>query len=664
MIISPRRSLILALAALIVPVAAEVRLPKVFTNGAVLQRDRAVPVWGLAEPGKKVTVRFGGQEKSTQAAPNGKWRIDLDAMPASSEGRTLEAAEENGHRLEVTDVLVGEVWLASGQSNMEWSIKASRQEDQDAAKAAPVPLLRIITVPKKVSPYRLEDFEGKWEPATPETVPDFSAVAYFFGRRLTEELGVPVGMIHSSWGGSRIEPWLADEGLADIADLREMKDFREARTPGTDKYNEAFVRHLAATRAWLELADRAVKEQSPVPSQPPAPPILPLGSNQALGTYQAMIHPVVPYALRGFIWYQGESNVGEDLLYTLKMEALIKGWRTQFNAPDAPFLFTQLAPYNYGAEREGALQGLWIAQQEALRIPRTGMAVTMDIGNPGDIHPRNKSEVGRRLALWALADTYGKQGIVKSGPAPEGFEVAGNAIKLRFKDAASGLATRDQQPPNSFEVAGTNWVFKPATAEISPNEPVITLKSAEVPNPVMARFAWSQVAQPNLMNKDGLPATAFHTHWPDEPGMGRNLARQKPYTSSDPNPHGWNTGLTDGNWRGAAGTCFATGAAPAFPKHVTIDLGRARDVQGVRFGVPGIGSTKTVVISLSENGNEFQEAGRKEFAGKTEARSELRFDKRPVRYVRATFPDHHPKQDNFDENFSFLSELEVYGPVQ
>ena len=662
--IVPRRLLVAALAALILPAGAEVRLPHVFTDGAVLQRDRNVPVWGRGEPGKKITVKFGGQEKSVQAAGDGTWRVDLDAMPASAEGRTLEAAEEGGHRVEVKDVLVGEVWLASGQSNMEWTIAAARPEDQELAKSGAVPLLRLLTVPKKLSPYRLDDFEGTWLSATPETAPGFSAVAYFFGRRLTEELGIPVGMIHSSWGGSRIEPWFADEGLADVEDLKDMRDFREARTPGTERFDEMLHRHVAATRAWVDLAERALKEKRPIPSQPSAPPVLPVGHNQAIGTYQAMIHPLVPYGLRGFLWYQGESNVGEDLLYTLKMEALIKGWRRQFGASEAPFLFVQLAPYDYGDQRQGALQGLWIAQQEALKIPHTGMAVTMDIGNPKDIHPRNKSEVGRRLALWALADTYGKPGIVKSGPVFESFEAAGGAIRVRFGSAPTGLATRDGKAPDFFEVAGPDWSFKPAVAEISPNEPVITLRSAEVPHPTMVRFAWSQVAEPNLMNKEGLPAAAFHSHWPDEPGLGRNVARQRPFTSSDPNPHGWNTGLTDGNWHGAAGTCFATGTAAGFPKHVTIDLGRAREVQAVRYGVPGFGSTKTIVISLSEDGREFQEAARHEFPGKTEARTEQRFDKRRVRFVRATFPDHHEKQDHYDEKFSFLSELEVYGPVK
>ena len=658
------RALLLALAAAVVPATAEVRLPRVFTDGAVLQRDRPVPVWGHASPGRKVIVKFAGQEKSAVTNPDTTWSVQLDPLPASAEGRPLVVAEEGANQVEIKDVLVGEVWLASGQSNMEWSLSSARQEDQDLAKSGQTPLLRLLTVPKKVSPYRLDDFEGAWQAAGPETSRGFSAVAYFFGRRLTEELGIPVGMIHSSWGGSRIEPWLADEGFEGIEDLREMREFRDVRTPGTQTYDDAMRRHVAATRAWVDTAERSLNEKKAIPAQPPAPPMLPVGSNQALGTYQAMIHPLVPYALRGFLWYQGESNVGEDLLYTLKMEALIKGWRTQFKAADAPFYFVQLAPFNYGDNREGALQGLWIAQQETLKIPHTGMAVTMDIGNPGDIHPRNKSEVGRRLSLWALADAYGKQGVVKSGPVFENYEVSGDSIRIRFKGPSvpSGLATRDQKAPDSFEVAGPDWNFKKATAEIVGNEPVIVIKSAEVPNPTMARFAWSQTAQPNLMNKEGLPAGAFHTHWPDEPGMGRNVARQRPFTSSDPNRSGWNAGLTDGNWFGGAGTCFATGNSEKFPKHVTIDLGRVREVQATRFGVPGFGATKTVVISLSENGKDFQEVGRQEFAGKTETRKEIRFDKRRARFVRATFPDHHGQQDQYSENHAFLSELEAFGP--
>jgi sialate O-acetylesterase len=656
--------ILLVAAATLLPAFGELKLPKVFTDGAVLQRDRAVPVWGNAAAGKTVVVKFAGQEKSTRAAADGKWRIDLDALPASAEGRVLEVQEEGGAKLEVKDLLVGEVWLASGQSNMEWPISRSRPEDQAAAAAGPLPLLRVLTVPKKLSAYRLDDFDGRWQPATPDSVRHFSAVAYFFGRRLTEELGVPVGMIHSSWGGSRIEPWLADEGLADIPDLRETRDFRKARSPGSPEHDQLMRRHLKATRAWLDTAERALHERRPIPGQPSTPPVLPLGHGQALGTYQAMIHPLVPYGLRGFIWYQGESNLGEGMLYTLKMEALIKGWRQQFGVPAGPFLFAQLAPFNYGEPREGALPAIWVAQQQVLKIPHTGMAVTMDIGNPADIHPTHKSEVGRRLALWALADTYGKPGIVKSGPLFEKIEVAGDAIRVRFAGAPTGLATRDGKPPSHFELAGPDWDFKPATATLSADESVVTLRSDAVKAPVMARFAWRQTAEPNLMNREGLPAAAFHSHWPDDPLLGRNLAQQRPFTSSDPNPSGWNSGLTDGNWNGAPGSCFATGPAPAFPKHVTIDLGRAREVQAARFGVPEFGSTRTVVLSLSEDGKQFQEIGKHEFAGKTKASTELRWDKRPARFIRATFPDHHAKLDEYSEYHAFLSELEVYGPAR
>jgi sialate O-acetylesterase len=661
----PRLPLALTLAAAsLVPAFAELTLPKVFTDGAVLQRDRAVPVWGRAAAGKQVVVKFAGQEKSTQAAADGKWRVDLDAMPASAEGRPLEIAEEGGGKLEIKDLLVGEVWLASGQSNMEWSIAASRPEDQELAKSGPIPLLRILTVPKKLSAHRLDDFDGHWQPATPDSVRGFSAVAYFFGRRLTEELGIPVGMIHSSWGGSRIEPWLADEGLAEIPDLREFRDYRKTRLPGSPEFEQVMRRHLGATRAWLDSAERALHDHRPLPGQPPVPPVLPVGHAQAIGTYQAMIHPLVPYGLRGFLWYQGESNVGEGMLYTLKMQGLIEGWRRQFGVPEAPFLYVQLAPFNYGGPREGALQALWVAQQHALKIPRTGMAVTMDIGDPADIHPRNKSEVGRRLSLWALADTYGKPGIVKSGPLFEKFEPAGETIRVHFSNAPTGLATRDGQPPSHFEVAGPDWDFKPATAEISATEPVLTLRSDAVKAPVMARFAWHQSAQPNLMNREGLPAAAFHSHWPDDPVLGRNLAHQRTFTSSDPNKNGWNAGLTDGNWNSAVGSCFATGGAPAFPKHVTLDLGRAREVQAARFGVPEFGATRTVVLSLSEDGKEFHEIGRHEFAPKTKAATELRWNKRPTRFIRATFPDNHGQLDQYGANHAFLTELEVYGPAQ
>jgi sialate O-acetylesterase len=654
------RPLLLA-TALISPVLAEVRLPKVFTDGEVLQRDRPVPVWGWADAGKKVTVKFAGQEKSAVAATDGRWRVDLAALPASAESRTMEVSEEGGPPVIVKDILVGEVWLASGQSNMEFKINQTRPEDLAIANAGLVPLLRLFQVPKKLSATRLDEVEGNWQPATPESSQDFSAVGYFFGKRIAEELHVPVGIIHSSWGGSRIEPWFADEGLEGIPDLEELKNHRAERIPGNPAYLAATQRHLSITRAWLDQADAALKASQPVPEQPAIPQILPIGPGGEIGLYQAMVHPLVPYGLRGFLWYQGESNVGEGMLYELKMEALIKGWRQQFAVPNAPFLFVQIAPYNYG-DRGAQVPELWTAQQDALKIPHTGMAVTMDIGNPGDIHPKNKSDVGYRLARWALADTYGKTAVVKTGPLYKSFEIAGDAIRIRFDGVGSGLSTRDGQAPNHFEIAGEDGVFHPAQAAIAGSE--VVLKSADVPQPKMARYAWSQVAEPNLCNKDGLPAASFNTHWPLDPELGRNVALGKSYTSSNANTHNWNSGLTDGNWAGANGTCYATGEAPEFPKDVIIDLGRSRQLQAVRFGVPNFGSTKTIAISVSDDGKTFQDVGSHEFPANKETRSELRFDKRPARYVRATFVDHYPQQYGYPETFGFLTEVEAYEAVK
>lgn len=491
---------------------AELSLAPLFQDGAVLQRDKPVPVWGRAEAGKGLEVAFGGQTVTTNAGSDGRWKVELPAMTASAEGRTLVVRVDGGAAVEVGDVVVGEVWLASGQSNMQWSIAQSRKEDQEAAADGPVPLLRFFQVPRRLSHWRQETVDARWQPATPETARDFSAVGYFFGRRLTEELGVPIGIIHSSWGGSRIEPWWAEEGLEDVPALAEQRAERLSKSPGFPDFDASFARFVAETGKWSERAAAAMATNRPVPDLPAAPERLALGHSAQTGTYQAMIHPLVPYALRGFLWYQGESNNGEGMLYKTKKEALIGGWRKQFGAPEAPFLFVQLAPYNYGEPRTFDLPGIWQAQQETLKIPRTGMVVTNDIGNVKDIHPGNKSEVGRRLALWALADTYGRENLVKSGPLFAGYEVEGARVVIRFDHVGGGLQTRDGQPPSLFEIAGADENFHPAEATISADGNTVVLTAKAVPKPERARFAWSQLAEPNLMNREGLPAGAFHSH--------------------------------------------------------------------------------------------------------------------------------------------------------
>jgi sialate O-acetylesterase len=499
---------------LVQPLLAVVTPAPLFQNGAVLQRDMPVPVWGKAPAGSKVTVAFAGQSESATADAHGRWLVTLQPLQTSAEGRAMTIAGDEPPAIEITGVRVGEVWLASGQSNMQWRVSQSTKQNQETIKAGGLPLLSSFDLPHRLSHRRMDTVGGKWRAATEETIPSFSAVGFFFARKLVEELGVPVGIIHGSWGGARIEPWWAEEGLDGIPELEALRKTRLASSPGFPAYDRAFRKHVDELAAWTKVAAQALDAGHAAPDMPTAPPLLNLGHKEAAGTYQAMIHPLVPYALRGFIWYQGESNNGEGLLYTAKMRALINGWRQQFKSPQAPFLFVQLAPFQYGGEsgKSELLPGIWWAQQEVLKIPHTGMVVTNDIGDIKDIHPANKLDVGERLALWALADTYGREGLVKSGPLFSGYEVAGGTIIVRFDHTGSGLASRDGKPLDCFEVAGADGDYHPADARISDDGASIVLSSANVPAPVRARFAWSHIAEPNLMNKEGLPAGAFLTH--------------------------------------------------------------------------------------------------------------------------------------------------------
>lgn len=485
---------------------AEIKLPALFSHGAVLQRDRELTVWGWATPQQQVTVRFAEQQAQTQALADGTWSVKLPALPASAEPSSMQVSEGNAAPVVVNDLLVGEVWLASGQSNMEWGISASRTEDQALAQAAALPQIRMIKVPHRVTHQRQEDFSGNWQQATPELVKHFSAVGYFYARQLHEALHVPVGIINSSWGGTRIDPWLAEEGFAGVPELAEMAQTRLAQLPGTEAYQQAFQQYLTQVRQWCDGAEAATKAHQAVAEMPKAPALLPLQSHA--GMYQAMIHPLRRYALRGFIWYQGESNNGEGMLYYHKMRVLIDGWRQQFAMAEAPFYFVQLAPYTY---KNNKLPEIWVAQQMALRIPHTGMAVTNDIGHPTDIHPRNKSEVGRRLALWALDRTYGIKQAVVSGPLYRACRADGKHLRVSWDHVGSGLVARDGKPLSHFEIAGADGAFHPAVAEIDATGKEILVSAEAVPAPQQVRFAWSEIAEPNLMNREGLPAAAFHS---------------------------------------------------------------------------------------------------------------------------------------------------------
>jgi len=507
---SASSSLLAAL--LLLPFAqAEVRLPNVFTSHMVLQCDRPIPVWGWAQPDEAVSVQLGSEIRQTRANPKGEWRVDL---PAHKPGGPHVLTVTGSNTIRLDDVLVGEVWLCSGQSNMEMGIAACRDAQQEIA-AASYPRIRLLLVPNRWTPMPQDDTEAAWKTCTPAAIAEggwggFSAAAYYFGRELHQRLdGVPVGLIDATWGGTRIESWTPPEGFAGVPALR--RDFERVQLgdPRSTLHKERLEQTLKATEQWLGAARKSLADQTLVPAMPAYPEELhpPRDVQHATALYNGMIHPLRPLALRGAIWYQGESNSSEGRLYTERMKALIDGWRRVFDNPDLAFYFVQIAPFNYGGNPE-VIAEFWEAQTEAQQIPHTGMVVINDIGDLKDIHPTNKQDVGRRLAGWALAQTYKQTGVVWSGPTFKSLALEGGTLRVTFDHADGGLASRDGKPLSWFEIIDADeGGFVPAQARIDGAS--VVLSAPEVKRPVAMRFAWSMLAEPNLMNGAGLPAGAF-----------------------------------------------------------------------------------------------------------------------------------------------------------
>lgn len=632
---------------------AAVQMPSIFTDHMVLQRDLPVPVWGTATPGEEVTVEFAGQKKTAKADANGSWMVRLDPLTANAEPQVLKAGG-----VTVQDVLVGEVWLASGQSNMEWEMQMKPDSASDIPTANH-PNLRLIEVPKTVALTPQADVKTAWARSSPQSAASFSAIGYYFGLRLQEELKVPVGIILSAWGGTRIEPWTSLDGFAAVPALKDFNADIRSKLPGSEPYRTSNEKHLAAIESWAQSARAALARNQAVPPMPAQPAALPLNHVSPTTLYNAMIHPLVPYAFRGIIWYQGESNHTEGFTYTEKTKALLSSWRSVFQQPDLPFYYVQIAPWQYGAEDSEILPQFWQAQRECLKIPHTGMTVISDIGEVKDIHPAHKKEVARRLSLWALAENYGRKEIDPNGPLYSGYAVEGGSIRAKFDHAGSGLAARDGRPLSHFEIAGKDGIFHHAEAKIDGSS--VLISAAAVPEPRRARFAWNKLAIANLMNKEGLPATAFHTHWPVDPDLGDNFARGCTWESSDKNTYGWDFGLTDGSWEEYAPNCYATSNSNTFPKHVTIDLRQARTINLVRVGAPSVGSTKTVAVSVSADGKTFREIGRHVFALAKAERAGLSFPDAEARYIRLTYLDHHDKlAGEYPNTFAFTTEVEAY----
>jgi sialate O-acetylesterase len=457
---------------------AEVTLPNVIGNNMVLQRNKPIAIWGFAAKGEKVTVQFGKQFKKCETDTAGHWKVVLDPVEASD--KPSEMIITGNNLIKLSNILVGEVWFCSGQSNMEYPMKKypgyknpAKGTDLAEEEISKVhnPNIRIFLVEKKRS---FPDVTTKgWNEARDSALMRFSAAGYFFAKEIQNELHVPVGIISSSWGGSRIEPW----------------------TPLEAYRKSPVFRNDTAKRP--EVIDGSVA-----------------GSN-----YNSMILPLVPYSIRGFLWYQGESNcmLNETLRYTEKQKLLVDSWREVWGQNDLPFYYVQIAPYYYTHRKdklphtEETLAGFWEAQTLALHIPYTGMVVVTDlVDNLVEIHPSYKWEVGRRLSLLALAKDYGKAKLEYSGPVYQSMKVKGNKIELTFTHIGSGLISSDGKPLTWISVAGPDGKFVPATATISGGKVVVT--SAEVKDPKNVRFAWSETAMPNFANKEGLPALPFRTN--------------------------------------------------------------------------------------------------------------------------------------------------------
>jgi sialate O-acetylesterase len=518
------------------PARAEIRLPKVFNSHMVMQRDKPLVVWGWANPNEAIKVQLGSASAETKASASGEWKVTLPAMKA---GGPYSLKVSGSSNVQYDDVMIGEVWLCSGQSNMEMGIGMCNDAKEEIA-AADYPGIRLLMIPNKWTPDPQSDTtesknEGTWKLCSPNTVAEggwggFSAAAYYFGRELHKQLGVSIGLIDATWGGTRIESWTPPEGFAEVPALKREYELVQLADARSDLHRQRLEQTLNETEQWVASTRQALAQKSSAPKMPTLPTELlpPHDVQNPTALYNGMIHPLCPFAIRGAIWYQGESNSGEGRLYTERMKALIAGWRKIWNEGDFPFYFVQIAPYNYGGNGE-RIGEFWEAQAEAQSIPNVGMAVISDIGDLKDIHPKNKQEVGRRLALLALAKTYGRDKSVCSGPTFKSMAEEGNKLRINFENAAGGLASRDQKPLTWFEIIDADeGGFVKADAQTDRSS--LVLSSPEVKHPVAMRFAWNMLAEPNLMNSAGLPATAFRAGTvPNRDSLGLNVPEAKEY---------------------------------------------------------------------------------------------------------------------------------------
>ncbi|BCX46602.1 rhamnogalacturonan acetylesterase [Haloferula helveola] len=488
-------------------------MPSVFSDHMVLQRDLDIPVWGTAEPGAEVEVTLAGESRVVRAGPKGRWRLRLPPLEAGGPYRMVVSSSATRS---FEDVMVGEVWLCSGQSNMDFTVAPTEKRPwsgtanwEKEVAAADSPGIRMFTAEWALHESPQADVAGEWKVCSPQAVGDFSAVAYFFGRDLQDALDVPVGLIACAFGGSTAEAWISDESLRAHPQFEPLLKAYRAKCLQFRDDPEAMRRYGADLERWRKAADDAKAAGRKAPKAPKHPDPVQDQHNPAV-LFNGMIAPIVSYGLRGAIWYQGESNVGTREIYGQLQKTLIHDWRSRWSIGDFPFYFVQLAGYREPktSPAESSLAQLREAQAEALELPNTGMAVAIDLGESADIHPRNKQDVGHRLARLAISETYGVS-MVAGGPVMKDAVVADDVVRVRFDRVAGGLMAKSG-PLRGFEVAGDDGEFVWATAVIEGES--VLVSHPDISDPVHVRYAWADhPQQANLCNSEGLPAAPFRT---------------------------------------------------------------------------------------------------------------------------------------------------------
>ena len=499
-------------------VRADVKLAGIFTDHAVLQRDQPLPVWGWASPGEQVSVSLGDQKGGVTAGADGRWMVKLAPQPVSKTPLTLTVEGKN--RIALNDILLGDVWICTGQSNMEFGLGGCNAADD--IRSADFPLIRQFGVGYNFASVVQTNVTGEWRVCTPQSAPGFTAVGFYFARRLHRETGVPIGLLRSCVGGTNIELWMSLETLLNTPALA---PYAQQMRESLELYQSQLKEALPLIADWTVRSQEAVKAGRSLPG-PPAWPEYPFGERVArprcVTLHNGMIAPLVPFALCGAIWYQGESNAG-DRLYLEKKRAMVSDWRKWFGNAAMPFYFVQLAAWQKPNDNPGHSDDWALVREQQLRcleIPRTGMASALDVGDADDIHPRNKFDVGERLALWALRDVYGKT-LEPSGPLYQGYKVEGDKVRITFSHVGKGLMVGKKaglQPTQAdsgaqlkrFAIAGEDKQWRWAEATIEGDS--VVCSSPDVGRPVAVRYAWAINPEgANLYNTEGLPASPFRT---------------------------------------------------------------------------------------------------------------------------------------------------------